>query len=92
MFAPTTPETTKVVVHGLLALRFDYVANQLEGKQFLLGDTFSVADAYLFVVLSWAPYVGVDLSPWPGLAAYSARITGRPAVQAALRAEGLIKD
>ena len=79
-------------MHGLLALRFDYVANQLEGKQFLLGDTFSVADAYLFVVLSWAPYVGVDLSPWPGLAAYSARITGRPAVQAALRAEGLIKD
>jgi glutathione S-transferase len=92
LFAPHTPEATKLTVHGLLARRFAYLASQLEGKQFLLGDTFTVADAYLFVVLSWAPYVGVDLSPWPILAAYSGRIATRPAVQAALRAEGLLKD
>jgi glutathione S-transferase len=92
LFAPNTPEATKVIVHGLLAQRFAYVASQLATKQFLLGDTFTVADAYLFVVLSWAPYVGVDLSPWPVFAAYTVRIATRPAVQAALRAEGLLKD
>jgi glutathione S-transferase len=92
LFAETTPEATKVIVQGLLARRFAYVAAQLETKQFLLGAEFTVADAYLFVVLSWAPYVGVDLSPWPVFATYSGRIATRPAVQAALRAEGLIKD
>lgn len=49
-----------------------------------------MADAYLFTVLGWAKYVNVDLSPWPGLGAYLGRVAARPAVQAALAAEGLI--
>jgi len=72
------------------ARRLDRVARTLEKQDYLLADGYSVADAYLFVVLGWAPMVKFDLSPWPALKAYSARIAGRPAVQCALRREGLI--
>ena len=54
-----------------------------------MGDKYSVADAYLFVVLSWAGFVKLDLSPWPALGSYLQRIAGRPAVQKALKTEGL---
>jgi len=68
------------------------VAARLKDAPYLLGDSFSVADIYLFVVLSWAAYVNLDLSPWPALQAFMGRVGGREAVQAALRAEGLLKD
>jgi len=55
-----------------------------------MGDDFTVADTYLFTVLGWGQYVGLDLSPWPMLAAYLGRVAARPAVQAALKAEGLV--
>ncbi len=55
-----------------------------------MGDDFTVADAYLFTVLGWGKYVGVDLAPWPTLTAYLGRVAARPAVQAALKAEGLV--
>ena len=55
-----------------------------------MGEDFTVADAYLFNVLSWSKHVGVDLSPWPQMTAYLDRVASRPAVQAALKAEGLI--
>ncbi|ATE59612.1 glutathione transferase GstA [Thauera sinica] len=71
--------------------RFDFVARHLATRPFLMGDAFSVADAYLFTVLSWTAFVKFDLSPWPELQAYSQRIGARPTVQAALRAEGLLK-
>lgn len=84
------PEAWKEVVKGQLARRFDYSSRRLEGKHFLMGEDFSVADAYLFTVLRWGNYVGVDLAPWPVLTAYQGRVAQRPAVQAALKAEGLI--
>ena len=56
-----------------------------------MGDTFTVADGYLFTLLGWAPLVGIDLAAWPALVAYRARIAQRPAVVAALAAEGLNK-
>jgi glutathione S-transferase len=62
----------------------------LGAKTYLMGDTFTVADAYLFTVLSWAPHVAVDLTPFPQLAAYLARIAARPKVREALKAEGLL--
>lgn len=64
---------------------------ELAGKTYLMGDTFTVADAYLFTVASWSKLVGIDISGLTNLVAYSARVGARPAVQEALRAEGLIK-
>jgi len=71
--------------------RFGSIDTKLAGKQFLLGDKFSVADAYLFVMVSWASHVGLDLSALANLAAFQKRVAARPAVQAALKAEGLMK-
>jgi glutathione S-transferase len=67
------------------------VNERLEGRQYLLGDQFSVADAYLFVVSGWGQYVGVDISGLAHLESFRARVAARPAVQEALRAEGLLK-
>ena len=89
LFMPNTPSDYKPVLLQTIGTRYSYIAQQLEGKNFLLGDTFTVADAYLFTILSWAGHVGVDLSKWPILQQYQQRIAARPAVQAALKAEGL---
>jgi glutathione S-transferase len=71
--------------------KFDWLTDFLKGKTFLMGNTFTVADAYLFTVLGWSGHVGIDLSKWPVLAAYRARIAQRPKVQQALKEEGLLK-
>lgn len=71
--------------------KFDWLTDFLKGKTFLMGNTFTVADAYLFTVLGWSRLVGIDLSKWPVLAAYHARIAQRPKVQQALKEEGLLK-
>lgn len=76
-----------------LARRIGDVAHGLsDGRRFILGDAFSLADAYLFVVLNWTNFIGVSLDRWPEVARYFARLAARPAFQSALRAEGLIKD
>ena len=90
LFNPAMPEEWREQVKQGLGKRLDYIAGQLQGRQCLLGDEFSIADAYLFTILGWSKLVKVDLSPWPVLADYSARIAQRPAVQAAMKAEGLI--
>ncbi|HXF45426.1 MAG TPA: glutathione transferase GstA [Burkholderiaceae bacterium] len=91
LFAPNTPDATKEAQRERLANRFDWLSKQLAGKQYLLGNDFSVADAYLFTVLNWCGYVGLDLAKWPVLAQYHARVAARPAVREALKAEGLAK-
>lgn len=91
LFNPKTPAETKDMTRERIGTRFDYVAQQLEGKQFLMGADFSVADAYLFTVLSWCDYVKIDLTRWPILGEFRQRVGSRPAVQAALKAEGLLK-
>ena len=90
LFSPATPEDYKPVVKERLLGRLKWVNEQLEGKTYLMGDTFTVADAYLFTVTNWAPRVGVDISSLAHLNAYRARVAARPAVQAAMKAEGLI--
>jgi len=76
-----------------LSRRIGDVARGLsDGRSFILGDAFSVADAYLFVVLNWTNFIGVSLDRWPEVARYFARLAARPAIQSAMRAEGLIKD
>lgn len=91
LFNPKAPEDWKMLVKEMLARRIDFVARHLEGKDYLMGATFTVADAYLFNVLNWARLVKVDLTPWPVLKAFSERVAARPAVRAAMLAEGLIK-
>lgn len=73
-----------------LAKQFDYLTEQLANRTYLMGDQFTVADAYLFTVLSWAKPATIDLAPWPALTAYRDRVAARPKVQEAMAAEGLI--
>jgi len=91
LFNPATPADFKPVAAAKLVERLTWVDSQLAGKQFLMGDTFTVADAYLFTVAGWGQYVGVDIKPMANLSAYMGRIAARPAVQAAMKAEGLLK-
>jgi glutathione S-transferase len=74
-----------------LRTRFGALDKKLAGKSYLLGDKFTVADAYLFVMTSWAGHVGLDLSGLANVTAFAKRVGARPAVQAALKAEGLMK-
>jgi glutathione S-transferase len=91
LFRPELPEATRAMFIDLLTGRLDYTQQQLGSRPYLLGEHFTVADAYLFTVLNWSRWVKFDLAPWAGLADLVARIGARPRVQAALRAEGLIK-
>ncbi len=91
LFKKDLPEDWKKMIHENLARRFDWLTKQLQGKTHLMGETFTVADAYLFTLLNWCQWVGPDLARWPVLQAYHARVGARPTVQAALKAEGLLK-
>ena len=91
LFDPSTPAEYKPLVVKKLLSRFQWVDGQLEGKTYLLGDTFSVADPYLFNVSNWAALVKVDISGFANIAAFRERIAARPSVQAAMKAEGLIR-
>jgi len=90
IFRPTTPDAYKTISRENLGKRFDWLDKQLAGKQYLMGDKFTVADAYLFTVLRWSPRVEIDISKWPNLKAYFDRVAARPKVQAAMKAEGLL--
>lgn len=90
LFNPAAPEAAKQLAVKTLVVRLKSVEQQLSTQAFLLGEHFTVADAYLFVTLSWGQYVDVDISRWPALADYAARISARPAVQKAMKEEGLI--
>jgi len=92
LFLPTTPAEFKETIKEKIGKRFDWVAEQLKGKDYLMGDTFTVADAYLFTMLTWTKHVGIDLARWPLLTAYKARVAARPKVREAMIAEGLIKQ
>ena len=90
LFRPNTPEEYKVIAIDSLKKKYAYVDSKLDGKNYLMGEQFCVADAYLFTVTNWANRVGVDLSAFKNVAAFMARMTARPAVQAAMKAEQLI--
>ena len=81
----------KDFARGRLEKRLDYMNKALGEAPFVLGEHFTVADAYLFTVLGWGKFVNVDLARWPRLAAYAGRIGARPKVLDTLKAEGLLK-
>ena len=90
LFNAAMPDEAKTLAKTRLDSRLQWVDGELAGKSYLMGDTFTVADAYLFTVASWSQRVGVDISALANLGAFMARVAVRPAVQAALRAEGLL--
>jgi len=89
MFRPTTTDEQKAAARELLATRHAFIENALGNKPFLTGDNFTVADAYLYVTLSWRERVGVDISRFPKLTAFFERVRARPSVQKARTEEGL---
>ena len=85
-----TPEMREVQM-GVIERRFNPLEKSLAGKQFIMGDKFTVADAYLFNVLNWTNPLKIDLAKWPNIQAYMGRVGARPKVQETLKAEGLVK-
>jgi glutathione S-transferase len=87
LFNPAASDETKAAAREKVAKRLAFAAAQLEKSEFLLGGQFSVADGYLFTILSWTRRLGIDLARWPSLVAFQERVGRRPSVQAALAAE-----
>ncbi len=90
LFAQNMPEDGKKVIIERVSKRLAWLDSQLARKPFLLGSEFSVADAYAFTVLNWGQWVGVSIKQWPNITAYMERVAARPAVQTALKKEGLL--
>lgn len=91
LFAPALSDDTKTFFKNRLAAKFKYLDSHLAGRDYLMGRQFTVADGYLFVMLSWAERLKLDLSGFPNLTAYKARVAARPKVQEALTKEGLLR-
>ena len=91
IFNPAMPEEAKVLMRAKALDRLKWVDSQLEGKHYLMGDAFTVPDAYLFTVTNWTKFTGIDISGLKNLGAFMARMAARPAVQEAMKAEGLLK-
>jgi glutathione S-transferase len=89
LFNPGMPEEGKKIYRDRIASRFGFVDKELAGKDYVMGDHFTVADAYLYTVTRWAKPMAIDLAPYPNLAAHQERVGARPAVQEALKFEKL---
>jgi glutathione S-transferase len=89
LFNAAASEGVKQYARDNLSKRVDWLETALGSRTFLMGEQFTVADAYLFVVLGWSGHLGIDLGRWPGLKRHHERIGARPQVIAALKAEGL---
>lgn len=90
LFQSATSDAGKETARANVAKKLDYLDGIFsDGRSYLLGDGFSVADAYLFAVIGWTAPTGIDLAQWPHLAGFAKRMNERPAVKAAMAAEGL---
>jgi glutathione S-transferase len=89
IFRPTTPDEFKKLSREVIGRRLEWLDKHLAGKQYLMGDKFTLPDMYMFTVLRWSPVVGVDLGKYPNVKAYADRVAARPKVAEALKAEGL---
>lgn len=91
LFHPEVAAEWRQASRDRIAQRLDFIEKHLQGKDYLMGKQFTVADGYLFTVLNWSNLVGFDLGKWPLVQAYLARVAARPKVREALKAEGLMK-
>jgi glutathione S-transferase len=92
LFSPVLADDAKAFFKDRVMGKFKYIDSQLAGRDYLMGKQFTVADGYLFTMLSWADRMKFDLAAMPNLLAYKARVGARPMVQAALTKEGLMKS
>lgn len=92
LWKPTTPDAYKAIALDNVGRRLDYVAGTLGDKPYVAGSDFTIADAYLFTIVNWHSFLKFDIARWPALLQYQARVAARPGVQAALRAEHLLKQ
>jgi glutathione S-transferase len=91
LFNKASSDDAKQTAKTNIAKRLAYLNDKLAGVKYLMGETFTVADAYAFTILNWTNFTGIDLKPYPNVGAYMGRVGARPKVQEALRAEGLLK-
>jgi glutathione S-transferase len=91
MFSPVLSDDAKAFFKDRVMAKFKYIDSQLPGRDYLMGKQFTVADGYLFTMLSWADRMKFDLAALPNLVVYQARVAARPKVQEALTKEGLMK-
>ena len=91
LWNPTADPAVKQFTLNNLARKFEWLNQQLTGKKYLTGDTFTIADSYLFAVLNWTNFLNVDLSKYPAIKDFQARVAARPKVKEAMEAEGLLK-
>jgi glutathione S-transferase len=91
MFSPVLADDAKAFFKDRVMAKFKYVDGALAGRDYLMGKQFTVADGYLFTMLSWADRMKFDLAALPNLLSYKARVAARPKVQEALTKEGLMK-
>jgi glutathione S-transferase len=88
--SPIVPEEAKPVFKRIFLSKLRYVEKELEGKEFITGANFTLADAYLFVVLSWLKYIKIELDEMPNIARYTAKLKARPSIEKSLKEESLI--
>ena len=91
LFNKASSDEAKNTAKTNINKRLTYINDQLANHQYLLGSNFTVADAYAFTIINWTNFVGIDLKAYPNIAAYQARVGGRPKVYETLKAEGLAK-
>ena len=91
LWKPTTPDAYKASVLATVGTRFDHVVAALGTKPYLMGDAFTIADAYLFTIVNWHRFLAFDIQRWPALQQFQARVAARPAVQRVLADEHLAK-
>lgn len=92
LFDPRLPAERREEIVGHLTTRYALVEKTLTGRPFLTGETFTIADAYLFALTGWARHVKLDLGAFPSLLAFQERVAARPAVRAAMKQEGLLRE
>ncbi len=91
LFNPASDDVAKAAARQTVGKKFDWLEAKLaDGRNYLTGSTFTVADAYAFVASNWANFTGISLSAWPKLNAFVQRVAARPSAQAAMKAEGLL--
>jgi glutathione S-transferase len=91
LFNPATPDAVKEISKANINKRLGYLNEKLANRQYLMGEKFTVADAYAFTIVNWTNFVKIDLKPYPNVGAYMGRVGARPKVQETLKAEGLMK-